>query len=172
MLFNGLYSNKQLPFILRAVHRATRIFLSPFPPAHSPKRQPCGAWLTVFREKSLRKPAQAYRKTGFRHPCEREQELLSRFPIGKPSPLCSPPAGRSFLTFQQANVATGAFGSANQVSSKKIIPASVGRGKFFVGKICIARPLRKPAYVKRKRPTRRKTHKKKVGFTGNRKKVQ
>ena len=27
-------------------------------------------------------------------------------------------------------------------------------GKIFVGKICIARPLHKPAYVKRKRPTR------------------
>ena len=168
MLFNGLYSNKQLPFILRAVHRATRIFLSPFPPAHSPKRQPCGACERRASD-TLAFPARFVQ-------CslsdKREQELLSRFPIGKPSPLCSPPAGRSFLTFQQANVATGAFGSANQVSSKKIIPASVGRGKFFVGKICIARPLRKPAYVKRKRPTRRKTHKKKVGFTGNRKKVQ
>lgn len=27
-------------------------------------------------------------------------------------------------------------------------------GKIFVGKICIARPLHKPAYVKRKQPTR------------------
>ncbi len=93
------------------------VFLYPFPPAHSPKRQPCGAWLTVFREKSFRKPAQAYRKTGFRHPClsrplckcslsdKREQELLSRFPIGKPSPLCSPPAGRSISSISKSNPA-------------------------------------------------------------------
>ena len=37
---------------------------------------------------------------------------------------------------------------------EKIVPSSVGQGKFFIGKICIARPLHKPAYVKRKRPTR------------------
>ncbi|WP_230327432.1 hypothetical protein [Bacteroides thetaiotaomicron] len=37
--------------------------------AHSPKRQPCVAWLTVFREKSRWKPAQAYRKVNLPYPC-------------------------------------------------------------------------------------------------------
>ena len=41
----------------------------PFPLAHSPKRQPCVAWLTVFREKSRWKPAQAYRKMNLPYPC-------------------------------------------------------------------------------------------------------
>lgn len=40
-----------------------------FPLAHSPKRQPCVAWLTVFREKSRWKPAQAYRKVNLPYPC-------------------------------------------------------------------------------------------------------
>ena len=40
----------------------TRIFYILFQLAHSPKRQPCVAWLTVFREKSRWKPAQAYCK--------------------------------------------------------------------------------------------------------------
>ena len=44
--------------------------------------------------------------------------------------------------------------------------------RYFLPKPCPLWTLHKPAYVKRKRPTRRKTHKKKVGFTGNRKKVQ
>ena len=37
--------------------------------AHSPKRQPCVAWLTDFREKSRWKLAQAYRKVNLPYPC-------------------------------------------------------------------------------------------------------
>ena len=44
-------------------------FLFPFPLAHSPKRQPCVAWLTDFREKSRWKLAQAYRKVNLPYPC-------------------------------------------------------------------------------------------------------
>jgi len=79
-------------------------FLFPFPLAHSTKRQPCVAWLTVFREKSRWKPAQAYCKQAHntlafpvRMECslkdERKQALFPCFPICKSSSLCSPPAG-------------------------------------------------------------------------------
>ena len=83
-----------------------------FPLAHSPKRQRCMASQTVFREKSLWKPAQEYRKVNSRHTCfsrphrqfpnglNGEQELFPCFPTCKSSSLSSPPAGRSFLSFQ------------------------------------------------------------------------
>ena len=87
-------------------------FLYPFPKPHSPKRQRCMASQTVFREKSLWKPAQEYRKVNSRHTCffrphrqfpnglNGEQELFPCFPTCKSSSLSSPPAGRSFLSFQ------------------------------------------------------------------------
>lgn len=75
--------------------------------AHSPKRQPCVAWLTVFREKSRWKPAQAYCKQAHntlafpaRMECslkdEREQALFPSFPICKSSSYAVPQPGRSF----------------------------------------------------------------------------
>ncbi|MFQ8591891.1 MAG: hypothetical protein ACLSAW_19925 [Bacteroides stercoris] len=66
---NKLYPSKVHSFTLRAVHRLPAFFYIPFPLAHSPKRQPCVAWLTVFREKSRWKPAQAYRKINLPYPC-------------------------------------------------------------------------------------------------------
>lgn len=82
-------------------------FLFPFPLAHSPKRQPCVAWLTVFREKSRWKPAQAYCKQAYntlafpaRMECslkdEREQALFPGFPICKSSSYAVPQPGQSF----------------------------------------------------------------------------
>lgn len=80
-------------------------FLYPFPKPHSPKRQRCMASQTVFREKSLWKPAQEYRKVNSRHTCffrphrqfpnglNGEQELFPCFPTCKSSSLSSPPAG-------------------------------------------------------------------------------
>ena len=78
-----------------------------FPLAHSPKRQPCVAWLTVFREKSRWKPAQAYCKQAHntlafpaRMECslkdEREQALFPCFPICKSSSYAVPQPGQSF----------------------------------------------------------------------------
>ncbi|MCS2214187.1 MULTISPECIES: hypothetical protein [Bacteroidaceae] len=75
--------------------------------AHSPKRQPCVAWLTVFREKSRWKPAQASCKQTHntlafpaRMECslkdEREQALFPCFPICKSSSYAVPQLGRSF----------------------------------------------------------------------------
>lgn len=97
---------------------ASNLVLLAFQLAHSPKRQRCMASQTVFREKSLWKPAQEYRKVNSRHTCfsrphrqfpnglNGEQELSPCFPTCKSSSLSSPPAGRSFLSFQQAKVVT------------------------------------------------------------------
>ena len=85
----------------------TRIFYILFQLAHSPKRQPCVAWLTVFREKSRWKPAQAYCKQAHntlafpaRMECslkdEREQALFPGFPICKSSSYAVPQPGQSF----------------------------------------------------------------------------
>ena len=101
---NKLYPNKVYSSTLRAVRRLPAFFISFSMLAHSPKRQPCMAWLTVFREKSRWKPAQAYCKQAHntlafpaRMECslkdEREQALFPCFPICKSSSLCSPPAG-------------------------------------------------------------------------------
>ena len=101
---NKLYPNKVYSSTLRAVRRLPAFFISFSMLAHSPKRQPCMAWLTVFREKSRWKPAQAYCKQAHntlafpaRMECslkdEREQALFPCFPTCKSSSLCSPPAG-------------------------------------------------------------------------------
>ncbi|WP_259326734.1 hypothetical protein, partial [Bacteroides caccae] len=60
----GFVLKKKKVRILTHLH-----FLFPFPLAHSPKRQPCVAWLTDFREKSRWKLAQAYRKVNLPYPC-------------------------------------------------------------------------------------------------------
>ena len=89
---------------MRAVRRLPAFFISFSKLAHSPKRQPCMAWLTVFCEKSRWKPAQAYCKQAHNTlafpahmECslkeEREQALFPCFPICKSFSLCSPPAG-------------------------------------------------------------------------------
>ena len=104
---NKLYPSKVHSFTLRAVHRLPAFFYIPFPLAHSPKRQPCVAWLTVFREKSRWKPAQAYCKQAHntlafpaRMECslkdEREQALFPGFPICKSSSYTVPQPGQSF----------------------------------------------------------------------------
>lgn len=61
----------QVFYILSSCGQSTDYphFLFPFSLAHSPKRQSCVAWLTVFREKSRWKPAQAYRKMNLPYPC-------------------------------------------------------------------------------------------------------
>lgn len=103
---NNLYPSILHSSTLRAVHRLPA-FLFPFPLAHSPKRQPCVAWLTVFREKSRWKPAQAYCKQAHntlafpaRMECslkdEREQALFPCFPICKSSSYAVPQPGQSF----------------------------------------------------------------------------
>ena len=72
-------------------------FLFPFPLAHSTKRQPCVAWLTVFREKSRWKSAQAYRKMNL------------PYPICKSSSLCSPPAGTAVFIISIGKGSYGGF---------------------------------------------------------------
>ncbi|MEQ2552733.1 hypothetical protein [Phocaeicola dorei] len=108
---NKLYPNKVYSSTLRAVRRLPAFFISFSMLAHSPKRQPCMAWLTVFREKSRWKPAQAYCKQAHntlafpaRLECslkaEREQALFPCFPTCKSSSYAVPQPGQSFLSFQ------------------------------------------------------------------------
>ena len=87
-------------------------FLYPFPTGTFPKRQPCVAWLTVFREKSRWKPAQAYCKQAHntlafpaRMECslkdEREQALFPGFPICKSSSYAVPSRDSRFNHFNR-----------------------------------------------------------------------